>query len=158
MRKTLSLAVAALAAGFARADIASVLGDNAPVLWLDASKESSLEYYLGDVATYTNGFKYVRRWLDCRESQTTCYGLNPRGEGFVRVYPYAATNTLNGMTTISFGKPNTQVLKLHSQVNEDGTQGGSTDGREYRRLPLNKPVSIREVIAVFGSQQGGGGG
>ncbi len=135
-----------------------VLGD-LPALWLDASKPSTYQQYLNCV--YTNGI-VIRRWNDCRPTQTTVYGLNPRGEGYVRVYPYVMTNALNGMNVVSMGAIGYKLpLVEYGHVTvPDGKPVTSDEGKEQpetRRMPFNKPIRFRTAIVVFNSVHGGGG-
>lgn len=138
------------------AALASALGPT-PALWLDASRPDTTQQYLNCV--FTNG-PVVRRWNDCRADQTGLYGLNPRGEGYVRVYPYVMTNALNGRNVVSMGAVNGRLESRDGHV--DVTTGQPVEPAdalqpETRRLPLNRPIRVRTAILVFGSQLGGGG-
>lgn len=139
------------------AALASALGAR-PALWLDAAQAATCEQYLNCV--FTNGI-VVRRWNDCRPEQTALYGLNPRGEGYVRVYPYVKTNALNGLNVVSTGAIGGRVPREYGHVTvPDGTPDLSdTDEMqsETRRLPFNRPIVFRTAIAVVNSALGGGG-
>ncbi|MGN0846247.1 MAG: hypothetical protein ACI4RA_02545, partial [Kiritimatiellia bacterium] len=120
-----------------------------PALWLDASRADTMQQYLNCV--FTNGI-VMRRWNDCRPEQTTLYGLNPRGGGYMRVYPYVMTNALNGMSIVSMGAQDGMIEAEYAEVGASGDPKAET-----RRLPFNKPINVRTAIIVFGSQFGGGG-
>ncbi len=133
-----------------------VLGD-LPALWLDASHPSTYQQYLNCV--FTNGI-VIRRWNDCRPTQTELFGLNPRGEGYVRVYPYVNTNALNGMNVVSMGSVGDEIeLKYgHVNVNTGEPNTGDTSTQyETRRMPFNQPIRFRTAIVVYNSANGGGG-
>ncbi len=131
-----------------------------PALWLDASATETFDYYLENVASFTNGYKYLRRWNDRRATQTELFGLNPRGEGYVRCYPYVVTSGLNGRDYVSFGGNRfTLGNALYSQVNTstgEATSSARAAETESRRLPFNKEIMVYDAIFVFGSQYGGG--
>ncbi len=133
-----------------------VLGD-LPALWLDASKPSTYEQYLNCV--YTNGI-VIRRWNDCRPTQTALYGLNPRGDGYARVYPYVMTNALNGLNVVSMGAVGHSLPLEYGHVDvPSGTPVTSDTGDqpETRRMPFSQPIRFRTAIIVFNSAHGGGG-
>lgn len=137
------------------AALAAALGAR-PALWLDAAKAATCEQYLNCV--FTNGI-VVRRWNDCRPDQTALYGLNPRGEGYVRVYPYVKTNALNGLNVVSMGALEGKVPREYGHVNvKDGTPIAGDDAvqPETRRMPFNRPILFRTAIAVVNSAFGGG--
>jgi hypothetical protein len=77
----------------------SVLG-SLPALWLDASASGVFTQYKSYV--FTNGFINIERWNDCRPG-APYYGYNNRGNDNQQVYPYVATNCLNGMPVVSMG-------------------------------------------------------
>ena len=141
------------------AALASALGSR-PALWLDAARPDTMQQYLNCV--FTNGM-VIRRWNDCRADQTALYGVNPRGEGYVRVYPYVMTNALNGLDVVSLGKVGGQLADLGQAYGHVNVQTGEAAGApgtaqpETRRMPFNRPVRVRMAIVVFGSQLGGGG-
>lgn len=139
------------------AALASALGAR-PALWLDAAQAATCEQYLNCV--FTNGI-VVRRWNDCRPGQTALYGLNPRGEGYVRVYPYVKTNALNGLNVVSMGAIGGRIPREYGHVTvPDGTPDLADKEEvqsEARRLPFNRPILFRTAIAVVNSACGGGG-
>lgn len=139
------------------AALASALGAR-PALWLDAAQATTCEQYLNCV--FTNGI-VVRRWNDCRPEQTALYGLNPRGEGYVRVYPYVKTNALNGLNVVSMGAMGGRIPREYGHVTvPDGTPDLADKEEmqnEARRLPFNRPIQFRTAIAVVNSALGGGG-
>ncbi|MBP5320404.1 MAG: hypothetical protein J6334_05400 [Kiritimatiellae bacterium] len=134
----------------------SVLGD-LPALWLDPSKEETMQQYNYNTyyATSTNGI-IIRRWNDCRPGQTGLYALQPRGEGYLRVYPYTITNALNGKTVVSFGKQGGSIPAAWGHVSATGVPDSGNNQSETRRIILNKPVTAATAVMVFGSQFGGG--
>ena len=138
------------------AALAAALGAR-PALWLDAAQTATCEQYLNCV--FTNGI-VVRRWNDCRPEQTALYGLNPRGEGYVRVYPYVKTNALNGLNVVSTGAIGGKVPREYGHVTvPNGTPDLNDQDEvqsESRRLPFNQPIVFRTAIAVVNSALGGG--
>lgn len=121
-------------------------------LWLDASaQETMLQYH---DYSYTNGI-LVRRWNDCRPTQRRVYGLNPRGQGYQRVYPYELKNAVGDKSVLAFGR---MGAKVYAPYSSEGEYGGEkeTSGMESRRMPFNQSVRTRTAIMVFGSQFGGG--
>lgn len=137
------------------AALASALGANGPALWLDASRADTFQQYYA--CAFTNGM-ILRRWNDCRAEQTGLYGLNPRGEGYMRVYPYVMTNALHGMDVVSMGKVGGRLAPEYGHMNEvTGVPDTGDTQPETRRLPFNRPIRVRTAIVVFGSQMGGGG-
>ncbi len=139
----------------AAAALESVLGER-PALWLDASKTNTVQQYLNCV--YTNGI-VIRRWNDCRAEQTAVYGLNARGDGYARVYPFVNEKALNGMNVISMGALGGTVPREHGHVNVSTGKPIESDAAsqpETRRLPLNKAIPFRTIIAVINTERGGG--
>ncbi|MGN0852003.1 MAG: hypothetical protein ACI4Q3_01355 [Kiritimatiellia bacterium] len=132
------------------AALESALGAK-PALWLDASRKDTMQQYLNCV--FTNGM-LIRRWNDCRAGQTELYGLNTRGEGYARVYPYVMTNALNGMDVVSCGAVGGTIESRYGHVNVttgEPVDDPNTMQNETRRLPFNRPIKVRTAILVFGS-------
>jgi len=121
---------------------ATVLGD-LPALWLDASASNVFTQYKSYV--YTNGFKIIERWNDCRPGAPV-YAYNNRGEDNYQVYPFVMTNNQNGLGVVSMGAYQGTLLPPYA---------GST-GIEARRIFFSTNVAPQYAVMMFGSQQGGG--
>ena len=139
-----------------KAILETALGE-LPALWLDPSEAGTLQQYNYNdyYATSTNGIM-VRRWNDCRPGHTGLYALQPRGEGYLRVYPYSITNALNGRTVISFGKQGGSIPASDGHVSGTGVPDSGANQTESRRIIFNKPITAETAVMVFGSQFGGG--
>lgn len=122
----------------------TVLG-NLPALWLDASASGVFTQYKSYV--FTNGFINIERWNDCRPG-APYYGYNNRGNDNQQVYPYVATNCLNGLPVVSMGS--FQLTLTDPYI---GPEGG---GIEARRLPLSTNLYPQYALMVYGSPLGGG--
>jgi len=122
----------------------TVLGD-LPALWLDASASDVFTQYKS--YAFTNGFILIERWNDCRPG-APYYGYNSRGNDNQQVYPYVATNFLNGLPVVSMGS-----FQLTLTAPYIGPDGG---GIEARRLPLSTNLYPQYAIMVYGSPLGGG--
>jgi len=143
----------------------SVLGEH-PALWLDASDETTFQEYTYNGHAVPEGtFPGIvaRRWNDCRGGADRYYAVNARSStgssdgGFIRTMPYTITNELNGLTVLSFGTRGGSVSGAHDQITTAGAADNHT-GSEQRRMVFDRPIASKNVIMVFGSQDGGGRG
>lgn len=168
-----------------------------PTLWLDASAADtvtslSIDYedsyacydasgtYLkqGETICYTNGYPFVRGWMDWRSTQTTVklwnnrYDLkHPDSNGFHKsmhgTFPYLVTNGLNGKNYLSFGKRSVNYNNVQYIYSDDTTK--NCNFSNMSRIFMTKfasdvtvasdcTIKPKYVIMVFGSQMGGGVG
>lgn len=114
-----------------------------PALWLDASAENVFTQY--KTYTFTNGFKIIERWNDCRGGAPG-YAYQNRGDDQWQTYPYVMTNHQNGLSVVSFGSYQTTLPPAYESR------------LEARRSYLNKTYTPQTVVMLFGSQNGGGAG
>lgn len=166
--------------------VASAAWRELPVLWLDASAAETLlglgkavlpadREMVGEdpaeryMTTYTNGFKLVEGWTDCR-GRDYCRGFNTRLYNDVgqkkwapvpQCYPYAVPNGLNARTYLNFSTRGGNGVSGAPYTNIDGTT--LSDSTQIRRMPICMKGTKTEaripatlVTMVFGSQQGGG--
>ena len=133
------------------------LAKASPALWLDAADDASLSPFVinGNTSTYTNDSVVIRRWSDRRTTQTALYAVNPfmtssDGKGAPRNFPFCLTNACNGLPVMSFGS-RAEIDVKYGQTETDGTPvSGSWTLGENRRLMLNKALSVKWAIMVYG--------
>ena len=143
----------------------SVLGE-LPALWLDASDETTFQEYTYNGHAVPEGtFSGIvaRRWNDRRGGADRYYAVNARSStgdsdgGYIRTMPYTIPNELNGRTVLSFGTYQVNVSGAKDEINASGA-GSGTGHSEQRRMIFDRPIESKNIIMVFGSQDGGGKG
>lgn len=145
--------VVRLGGGSMRLNASVAVDSSSVLLWLDASAASSYQSLTnnGAACVFTNDFRLVDEWHDCRQAQTTVFLRNNRAytsdmKVYERLYPYVVPAGLNGLDYLCFGK----------------YQGTVTGGTEARRLHVwangveTNLSNACFAIFVFGCPMGGG--